>query len=245
VQVDLTGKIILITGGTGGLGTALVERALEERATVLFTYHRDEERARQLQAKGGHPFRVDLRQLSEIDTLRERVKKEFPRLDALVNNAGIVRDHTLQNLTEEDWDEVIQVNLRSAYYLTKRLLSLLFKMKGAKILNITSRVGEQGGFGGSNYAASKAGLVGFTKSLAQELGKKKIAVNAVSPGFMISKMSVNLPERVLEKQKQDSAFGTYGDSKEVADFIVYLLSDRVRNVTGQVFHYDTRKTKFG
>ena len=160
----------------------------------------------------------------------------------MVHNAAIVGDRTIQNMTEEEWDHVLSADLTSVYYLTKKFLSFLFKKPGSKILNVVSRLGLQGGFGQANYAAAKGGLIALTKTLAQELGKKQILVNALNPGFMKSRMSEGMPPEALDRQFSMSVLGRISDPEEVSDFMIYLLSDRVRNVSGQIFHFESRRT---
>lgn len=243
MNIDLAGKVILVTGGTGALGSRLVERALAEKAVVFFTYHQNEEKARALIQAGGRGIQTDLGNPGAIEKLKEEIKKQTPVLDGLVNNAGMVRDRTLANLTDDDFDEVLRVDLTAVFLLIKKFLPMLYKKEGSKVVNVVSRVGIQGGFGQANYAAAKAGLVALTKTLAWETGRKKICVNAVAPGFMMSKITENLPEAVYEKQKNDSCFESFSDPAEVADFIIYLLSDAVRNVSGQVFMFDSRRCR--
>lgn len=191
---------------------------------------------------GAKGFQLDLAEMSAIDAFSKTLKAEAGNLDAVIHNAAAVRDHTLQNLSEEDWDYVLKVDLKAPYYLTKKTLPLLFKGETEKkIIFITSRAAITGGFGISNYAAAKAGLIGLTKSLAQELGKKKILVNAVNPGFMKSRMTETLPEGVLQMHASASPLMQYSDPAEVAEFLTYLCSDSMRGVTGQVFHFESRK----
>ncbi len=243
VQIDLAGKTILVTGGTSTLGFTIVNRALQEKASVFFTYFQNESKAQELVSAGAKAIKTDLRKLEDVDRLKEVLKKNAASLDGLVNNAGTVRDHTIGNLTGEEFDEVLDVNLTAVFRITKRLIPLLYKSSSAKIINIASRVGMRGGFGESNYAAAKAGVVAFTKSLASEVGRKGICVNAVAPGFMMSRMTANLPEIVYEKQKQESYLESFADPLEAANFIIYLLSDLVKGVTGQLFYFDSRKTR--
>jgi 3-oxoacyl-[acyl-carrier protein] reductase len=243
MQIDLAGKVILITGGTGALGSALVRCALEEKARVYFTYCRNESAARELERHGAQAFRADLRQRKDIDRFKDTLKKQTARLDGLVMNAGIVRDRTLANLAEEEFDDVLEVNLTANFLLAKKLLPLLYKKEGAKVVAVASRVGIAGGFGESNYAASKAGLIALTKTLARETARKKMCVNAVAPGFMMSGMTSGLPEPIYQRQREESAFGNFMEPLEIARFIVYLLSDWVENVTGQFFSFDSRTTK--
>ena len=239
----LENKKILITGGTSRLGECFVRKAVSENAQVFFTFHQSSDLAQELQTLGAKGYNLDLASTPAIDAFAKVLKSDAGNLDAVIHNAAAVRDHTLQNLTEEDWDYVMAVDLKAPYYLTKKLLSLLFKNDTAvrKIFMITSRAGIQGGFGISNYAAAKAGLIGLTKSLAQELGKKNILVNAVNPGFMKSRMTETLPESVLQMHLAASPIHQHSEPSEVADFLVYLCSDQMKGVTGQVFHFESRK----
>ena len=254
----LSAKNILITGGTSRLGDAFVRKALERGARVFLTYHQNEKRVEELRALGAECFKLDLSDVAAMELFCKAVKEKTPVLDVIIHNAAAVRDHTLQNLTEEDWDYVLAVDLKAPYFLTKKLLPLLFKgnssrslgataeklavgRAGPKIFFITSRAAITGGIGISNYAAAKAGLIGLAKSLAQELGKKNILVNAVNPGFMISGMTEHLAEEVLARNRFASPVERFSVPEEVADFLVYLSSDAMSQVTGQVIHYESRK----
>ncbi|OGW80559.1 MAG: hypothetical protein A3G33_09310 [Omnitrophica bacterium RIFCSPLOWO2_12_FULL_44_17] len=240
MNITLSNKTILITGGTGALGRAFVESACKEGAQVFFTYFRHSEEAKRLETLGAKGFHVDLAQRSEIDRLVRDLSACTMELDAVIHNAAIVRDKTLANLSTEDWDEVLAVNLDAVYYLTKQLLPIITRKPGAKILNIVSRVGLRGNFGQVNYAAAKGGLIALTKTLAKELGRKGILVNGLNPGFMKSELTKGLPEDVIERNVKESPLRTISDPKEVSDFLIYLLSDHVQHVTGQIFHYDSR-----
>jgi len=239
---SLSGKNILITGGTGTLGSAFVRKALEANASVSFTYYQNEEGANALRSLGAKGFRLDLADLPGIENFQKEFRAQTKELHVLIHNAALAHDGTIQNLDEAAWDEVMNVNLKAPYYLTKKLLSPLFKAKPAKIFFIVSRAALQGIFGAANYAASKAGLVALAKSLAQELGKKEILVNCVNPGFMKSRMTESLPQAVIEKNLAESALGKWSNPEEVADFLVYLSSDHMTQVSGQVFHFEARKT---
>ncbi len=242
MEVGLAGKQILITGGTGALGRAFVRRACEEKAAVFFTYHRNQKTAAELERLGARGFQLDLANRRDIDELKNKIKAVTSALDAIVHNAALVRDHTIQNLTEAEWNEVLSVDLDAVYYLTKKFLSFLFKKPGAKIIHVVSRSGAHGGFGQANYAAAKGGLIALTKTLAKELGKKEILVNAFNPGFMRSDMTEGLPPEVLERNVKESTLGRISNPEEASNFLIYLLSDRFRGVSGQVFHFDSRPT---
>lgn len=229
-----------MTGGTGALGSVLVEKLIRERSKVFFTYHQNEAQAEKLRALGAIGFQVDHADREALRSLKEKIKEHAASLDGLVNNVATLFDKTLSKLPVEEWDRVIEIDLTSIFVLTKALLPILYKSEKAKIVNLTSRVALKGGFGQANYAAAKAGLIGFTKSLAREVGRKGISVNAVNPGFMITGMNRDLSQDILDGQRGVSALGTYSDPDRVADFILYLLSDRADMISGQVFHIDSR-----
>ncbi|HNV86390.1 MAG TPA: SDR family oxidoreductase [Candidatus Omnitrophota bacterium] len=243
MDIHLRGKTILVTGGTGTLGRAIVEKAVTEGAGVYFTFHQNQDLAKELIRKGARGFRLDLRDRSALDLLRDELRKEIASLDGLVLNAAAVRDRTLINLSEPEFDEVLETDLTSGFLLVKKFLPLLYKSPAGKIVGITSRVGTQGGFGEANYAAAKAGLSALIKTLAQEVGRKGICANAVAPGFMMSPMTADLPDEVYARQRAESVLGCFQDPGEVSDFVIYLLSDSVKKVSGQIFYFDSRRTK--
>jgi len=241
MDVHLSGKHILITGGTSALGRTFVKRAIEEGAKIYFTYLENQKEAETLKKHGAVGFQIDLSNHAQIDQLKKELQTHTNTLDGLIHNAAMVKDRTIQNLSEAEWDEVISVDLSSVYYLTKKLLSFLFKKPGSKILNIISRVGLRGGFGQANYAAAKGGLIALTKTLAQELGKKQILVNALNPGFMKSRMTEFIPMETFKRNVEESVLHKISDPRAVSDFMIYLLSDRFQNVSGQFFHLDSRR----
>lgn len=238
----LAGKNILITGGTSTLGSAFVGKARSQGASVFFTFYQNEGRAKELESLGARGFQLNLADLQAIERLQKEIRSQIKTLHVLIHNAALTRDATIQNMSEAEWDEVLCVNLKAPYYLTKKLLSLLFKAEPSKIFFVVSRAALSGIFGASNYAASKAGLVAMAKSLAQELGRKNILVNCVNPGFMKSRMTESLPPEVLEKNIHESVLNRVSNPEEIADFLVYLSSDRMTQVSGQVFHFESRKT---
>ena len=223
------------------MGRIFVKRALEEGASIYFTYHESEKIAEELKKLGAIGFQIDLSNYVQIDQLKKDLQTHTRELDGLIHNAAFVKDYTLQNLPEEDWDKVISVDLNAVYYLTKKFLSFLFKKPGSKVLNIISRVGLRGGFGQANYAAAKGGVIALTKTLAQELGKKQILVNALNPGFMKSRMTESIPMDVFKRNIEESVLDKISDPRAVSDFMIYLLSDRFQNVSGQIFHFDSRR----
>lgn len=248
---NLSGKTLLITGGTSRLGQAFVRKAAAAGGRVFFTYYQNQTDAEALKNAGAEGFQLDLSDSQKCEEFCAEFKTKVDHLDVLIHNAAAIADHTIQNLSEGDWDKVLTVNLKAPYLLTKKLMSLLFRRKNkgveetskpaSKIFMITSRVAVLGGFGVSNYAASKAGLIGLMKSLAQELGKKQVLVNALNPGFMKSRMTEALPEDVLMRNREASPLNRYSDPEEVAEFLVYLSSDAMTQVSGQTLHFESRK----
>jgi len=214
MQIDLNGKIILVTGGTGALGRAIVGKALREKARVYFTYHQNAAAAGRLIAEGAKGFRLDLKKREDFSGLKECLKKEIAKLDGLVLNAAMVRDRTIANLSEEEFDEVVRADLTGPFFLVQKMLPLLYRSERGKVVAIASRVGMQGGFGEANYAAAKGGLVSFVKTLAAETGRKGISANAVAPGFMISGMTRNLPEAVREKIGKKAFWAVFRSRKK-------------------------------
>lgn len=236
----LKNKTILITGGTSELGRAFVRQAVEQGAKVFFTFHRSSGEAEKLEALGAKGFACDLGDMRDIEKLVAWFVAQTEQLDVLIHNAAVIADALIEKMSEKEWDAVMSVNLKAPFYLTKQLLPLLLKKAPSKVLMIVSRAGLSGLYGAANYAASKGGLIAMTKTLAKEFGRKKILVNAVNPGFMRSGMTRHLPEKILEKALFESPLKTYSDPEEVAGVLVYLSSDLMRQVTGQVFHFESR-----
>lgn len=238
---NLSGKNILITGGTGRLGECFVRQSLKAGGRVFFTWSRAAEKARQLEQLGAQAIPLELADMRKVEAFADLLKTRLEHLDILIHNAAAVSDKLLRDMEEEDWDKVLAVDLKAPFYLTQKLLPLLKKNANTKILMLISRAAQLGAYGASNYAAAKAGLVALVKSLAEELGPSGILVNAVNPGFMLSAMTENLAEMYLQKNREASPLGKYSDPEEVARFLVYLCSDEMSQVTGQVFHYESRR----
>jgi len=236
----LKDKTILITGGTSKLGQAFVRKAVAQGARVFFTYFRSTATAEELQQLGAKGYLADLSLTESINRFTASFKRETEDLDVLIHNAAATADAMIEKMSEEEWQRVIDVNLKAPFYLTQQLLPLLFRKKPSKIFTVISRAGLEGLHGASNYAASKGGLIAMTKTLARELGRKNILVNAVNPGFMTSAMTQTLPEQILQSNLERSPIKKISDPEEVADFLVYLSSDLMRQVTGQVFHFESR-----
>lgn len=233
-------KIALVTGAARGIGRAIAVRLAEEGANVAFSDLNCDENTESLEkelealgvkAKG---FASDASSFEACDKLIDDVSALFGRIDILVNNAGITRDTLLMRMTEADWDMVINVNLKSAFNMTKAVQKVMLKQKYGSIINMSSVVGVSGNAGQSNYAASKAGMIGFTKSIAQEIGSRNIRCNAIAPGFIETEMTAKLPEDVRKDWVNGIPLRRPGNPKDVADVALFLASDLSSYVTGQV-----------
>lgn len=240
MNVSLTNKKIFITGGTSTLGSAFIRKAIHEGAEIYFTFCSDKKTADDLIRLGAKGIRVDFLKQEDLISVKTFLASQTKSLDGLIHNAAITRDRTIQNLEESEWDEAIHADLRAVYYLTKELLRFLLKSEQSRILMLTSQVGLHGGYGQAAYAAAKGGMIALTKTLAKELGKRKILVNALNPGFMESKMTKNLPKDVEERNRKRSVLGEISTAEEVSDFMIYLMSDQMKRVSGQIFHMESR-----
>ena len=238
----LQDKVVLITGASRGIGKAIAEECVKQGAKVAFTYISSEEKAKALEAEltaeGGvaKGFKSDAGDFDQAQKLVDDVVAEFGTVDVLVNNAGITRDTLLMRMTEQQWDEVINTNLKSAFNLTKAVQKPMLKARYGSIINMSSVVGVSGNAGQSNYAASKAGLIGFTKSVAQELGSRNIRCNAIAPGFIETEMTGALDEKVVQEWRNSIPLKRGGSPLDVANATVFLASDMSAYVTGQTLH---------
>ena len=238
----LANKIVLITGASRGIGKAIAEECVRQGATVAFTYLSSEEKARALEveltANGGKAkgFRSDASNFDQAQQLVDDVVAEFGTVDVLVNNAGITRDTLLMRMTEEQWDEVINTNLKSAFNLTKAVQKPMLKARSGSIINMSSVVGVKGNAGQANYAASKAGLIGFTKSIAAELGSRNIRCNAIAPGFIETEMTDALNPEVVQGWRNGIPLKRGGQPIDVANATVFLASEMSAYITGQTLH---------
>lgn len=236
----LQGKTALITGGARGIGRAIAIRYAQQGADVAVSDLVYDENAKALEAEllamgvKAKAYASDASSFEAADSLINDVVAEFGRIDVLVNNAGITRDNLLMRMTESDWDLVIKVNLKSIFNMTKAVQRVMLKQRFGSIINMSSVVGIGGNAGQSNYAASKAGLIGFTKSIAQELGSRSIRCNAVAPGFIETDMTAKLPDDVRKSWIDGIPLKRAGQADDVADVCLFLASDLSSYLTGQV-----------
>jgi 3-oxoacyl-[acyl-carrier protein] reductase len=232
-------KVVLITGGSRGIGAALVDVFAEHGAIVAFTYQSSTALANAIEQKWVgkatiKAYQADASLLAESEKVVEQVLKDFGTIDILINNAGITKDNLLLRMSEQQWDDVINTNLKSVFNYSKSVLKPMVKARSGCIINITSYVGISGNVGQINYAASKAGIIGFTKSLAKEMGVRNIRCNAVAPGFIETEMTENISTEVKEKYLSEIPLKRFGSAKEVADLVLFLSSEKAAYINGQV-----------
>jgi 3-oxoacyl-[acyl-carrier protein] reductase len=238
----LEGKVVIITGASRGIGKSIAEECINQGAIVAFTYLSSDEKARALEAEltanGGIAvgFKSDASNYAAAEQLVLDVVEKFGTVDVLVNNAGITRDTLLMRMSEQQWDEVMNTNLKSAFNLTKAVVKPMMKARKGSIINMSSVVGVSGNAGQSNYAASKAGLIGFSKSIAQELGSRNIRCNAIAPGFIETEMTAALDEKVVQEWRNTIPLKRGGSPLDVANATVFLASDMSAYITGQTLH---------
>lgn len=235
----LEGKTALITGGTRGIGKGIVERFIEEGAEVAFTYRSSSTKADEIISALNvgdrlSAFQSDASSFSATEELVKAVLEAYGKVDILINNAGITKDNLMLRMAEDQWDDVIEINLKSVFNLTKHMLKPMLKNRGGSIINMSSVVGVFGNAGQANYAASKAGIIGFTKSIAKEVGSRNIRCNAIAPGFIATEMTDELDDKVKEAYTSSIPLKRFGSVKDIADACVYLGSDLSTYVSGQV-----------
>jgi len=240
----LEGKTVIVTGGSRGIGKGIVKKMAEHGAHVAFTYRSSADKAKalekELQEMGvqARAYQSDAADFEQAQELVRQVLKDFGRVDVLVNNAGITKDNLLLRMSEEDFDQVIRVNLKSVFNMTKAVIRPMMKQRAGSIINISSIVGIRGNAGQANYAASKAGIIGFSKSVAQEMGGRNIRCNIVAPGFIETEMTAALDEKVLEEWKKQIPLKRTGTPQDVANACVFLASELSDYITGQVLVVD-------
>ena len=240
----LEGKTAIITGGSRGIGKAIVEIFVKEGANVAFTYNSSSNAAKAIENKLStknikvKSYKSDASNFEEAQLLTASVLEEFGSIDILVNNAGITKDNLLMRMSEEDFDRVIQVNLKSVFNMTKAVQRTMLKQRKGSIINMSSVIGVKGNAGQSNYAASKAGIIGFTKSMAIELGSRNIRSNAIAPGFIVTEMTEELGEETIKQYFDAIPLKRGGSPEEIANTCVFLGSDMSSYLTGQVLNVD-------
>jgi len=240
--MDMKGKTVIVSGSSRGIGKAIAERFCELGAQVVVRGTTESIHAvcADLRAAGFSATAVqsDISRPEGAQQLVDAAVEAYGTVDILVNNAGITRDKLLIRMEEEDWDRVMDINLKGTFLLTKAAAKVMMKKRTGRIINISSVVGVMGNAGQSNYAASKAGLIGFTKSIARELAPRNITCNAIAPGFIETQMTDGLPEAVKEAYLKSIPAGRYGTPSEVADLTVFLASGQSAYITGQVIQLD-------
>ncbi len=236
-------KTIIVTGGTRGIGRAIAEAFANYEANIIIFDIMDtgfEDVKKAIEEKGSKAkfYKVDVSNFQNVEQTIEEVIKEYSQVDVLVNNAGITKDNLLMGMTEEDWDKVIAVNLKGTFNCSKALIKYMIRKRNGSIINIASVIGLMGNKGQCNYAASKAGIIGFTKSLAKEVGQRNVRVNAIAPGFIETEMTKKLPEEVIEDYKKIIPLKRMGQPVDVANLCLFLASEYSSYITGQVIQVD-------
>lgn len=236
----LQGKNALITGASRGIGEAIAKKFAEEGANIAFTYLSSAEKALALEnhlhslGVKAIGYKSDAASFAEAEKLIGNVIMEFQTIDVVVNNAGITRDNLILRMSEHQWDEVMTTNLKSVFNISKSVCKAMMKQRGGSIINLSSIVGMTGNAGQTNYSASKAGIIGFTKSLAKELGSRNIRCNAIAPGFVETDMTQGISDEMKETFRKNIPLGRYGSGEEVAKVCLFLASDLSSYVNGQV-----------
>lgn len=240
----LQGKVALVTGGGRGIGRAICIELGRNGAIVLVNYNGSEAKANevveQIQSAGGeaYAYKCNVADYSECEELVKTILEKHLKVDILVNNAGITRDNLIMRMSEADYDAVLDTNLKGAFNTIKHLSKNFLKLRAGKIINISSVSGVIGNAGQANYSASKAGLIGLTKSVARELSSRNICVNAIAPGFVATEMTEALSDETMEKAKQTIPLGRVGQAEDIANAVAFLASDKANYITGQVLCVD-------
>ena len=244
MHLDLTGKVALVTGASRGIGRAVAEALGEAGAAVAVNYRQQQGQAVAVVAhiesfgSRGLAIQADVANATEVEALVETAIRHFGRLDILVNNAGVTHDGLIVRLSDEDWDEVLNINLRGAFFCTRAALRGMLRQRWGRIINMSSVVGRTGNAGQSNYAAAKAGLIGLTRSVAREVATRNITVNAIAPGFIQTEMTASLNQAQQQWLLERIPANRLGTVEEVASLVIYLASDAAAYITGQVLQMD-------
>lgn len=243
-MINLEGKNCLVTGGSRGIGKSIALVLAKAGANVAITYARSAEAAKavveEIEKEGvkATSYQADAIEFGRAEEVISDIVENWGSLDVLVNNAGITKDNLILRMDEQAWDEVITTNLKSIFNYSKAAAKPMMRARGGSIINISSVVGLSGNAGQSNYAASKAGIIGFTKSYAKELASRNIRANVVAPGYILTEMTENLSEKVLEAIKQETPLGRAGNPEEVSNVVAFLASDISSYITGEVIRVD-------
>lgn len=242
--LSLENKTALVTGGSRGIGKAIALKLAEYGADVAITYARSVDAAEEVKSeienmgRKAKALQADAVNFEKAEAVIKEITDDWGQLNILVNNAGITRDNLILRMSEEQWDEVIETNLKSIFNYSKAVAKPMMRNRGGSIINISSVVGISGNAGQSNYAASKAGIIGFTKSYAKELASRNIRSNVVAPGYILTEMTGELDEKVLEGIREETPLGRAGDPDEVANAVAFLASDASSYITGEVLRVD-------
>lgn len=240
----LTGKIALVTGAARGIGKEIALTLAANGATVIVNYNGSKERAEavvsEIKANGGEAEAVqcNVADFAASENMVKEVLAKYGKVDILVNNAGITKDNLIMRMSEADYDAVLDTNLKGAFNMIRHLSRAFLKQRSGKIINISSVSGVMGNAGQSNYSASKAGLIGLTKSVARELASRNVCVNAVAPGFIATEMTEILSEDYMNKMKEMIPLGKMGSTKDIANMVLFLAGNQSDYITGQVIHVD-------
>jgi len=243
-MLDFTGKVAVVTGGGRGIGRAIAEVLARQGANLVLvdkscTY--TDQSAEEIEKAYGHKamaMQADVSDFASMQAMFEEVLREFGRIDILVNNAGVTRDKLIMRMEEEDWDLVLDVNLKGAFNCCKAVVRTMMKQRYGRIVNISSVSGQAGQAGQANYSASKAGMFGLTKALAREMASRNITVNAVAPGFIPTALTVDLPGDLKDSILKSTPMGRMGSPEEIANAVAFLASDEASYITGQVLAVD-------
>ena len=242
-QLSLEGKVALITGGARGIGKEIAVLFAKEGANIALCdvdLAQAEETAREIQDLGreGLAFKADVTDPKDVQDMVDKILDKLKKLDILINNAGITRDNLILRMSEDEWDKVIAVNLKGCFLCTKAASKVMLKQRSGRIVNIASIIGIMGNAGQANYAASKAGIIGLTKSVAKELSGRGICVNAIAPGFIKTEMTARLSEDIQKRMLSAIPLGRFGTPRDVADLASFLSSEDSSYITGQVIQVD-------
>ena len=241
---DLSGKVALVTGGSRGIGRSICTHLAEQGAAVAINYRQSAEQAEDLRQKieaaGGKAITIqaDVRKPEDVERMVEETVAGLGRLDVLVNNAGFNRDTLILRMSLADWDEVMELNLRAVFLCTKAVLRTMMKQRWGRVINIGSVSGLEGNAGQANYAAAKAGLVGFTRAVAREMGSRNVTANLVMPGLVITELTKDIRQEIIDGVNQRLLVDRMGKPEDISACVVYLASDEAEYITGQVLSVD-------